>query len=164
VHLDTSATGEAKPLNQLLGRDYNPPQLLIAEEVELGSGYHTLHATSAPPSDWSEPYKKSSNVQYRRRVVRVPYPPVESGEAKPAESCCSVPDVSDFDPAEGRRLLQRWDNYAGTARGIISASGSGLAEWLWKNREALISAAETIARQEAYADEPDGYDSPTRET
>jgi len=52
--------------------------------------------------------------------------------------------MSDFDPAEGRRLLQRWDNYAGTARGVISASGSGLAEWLWKNREALISAAEKV--------------------
>jgi hypothetical protein len=65
-------------LRALLERDYNPPPLFIFEEVELGSGYHSLHVSyERKERDWSaEPYKKSSNVEYRNRVVRVPYPPV----------------------------------------------------------------------------------------
>lgn len=65
-------------LEQLLERPYKPPELFICEEVELGSGYHTLWAVGGPERNWSEPYKKSSYVQYRRRVVRVPYPPAGS--------------------------------------------------------------------------------------
>lgn len=34
------------------------------------------------------------------------------------------------------------------------------SEALWVHREALLDAAERVARQEAYAAEPDGYDSP----
>jgi hypothetical protein len=65
-------------MKQLLLREYKPPPLFIFEEVELGSGYHTLHVVQAglhQERDWSEPYKKSSEVQYRNRIVRVPYPP-----------------------------------------------------------------------------------------
>lgn len=63
-------------LKKLLGREYAPPVLLIREEVELGGGYHTLTVTHEKEErDWSEPYNKSSNVQYRSRVVKVPYPP-----------------------------------------------------------------------------------------
>lgn len=60
----------------LLERPYNPPELFIFEEVELGGGYHTLSAHSrGPESDWSEPYKKSGVARYRSRIVKVPYPP-----------------------------------------------------------------------------------------
>lgn len=70
---------DKEKLEALLERKYNPPMLYIFEEVELGSGYHTLHvSTASSEQDWSEPYKKSSNVEYRCRVVRVPYPPVAS--------------------------------------------------------------------------------------
>lgn len=68
----------AGSLEQLLERPYKPPELFICEEVELGSGYHTLWAVGGPERDWCEPYKKSSHVQYRSRVVRVPYPPEAS--------------------------------------------------------------------------------------
>ncbi|HEY5022462.1 MAG TPA: hypothetical protein VII30_08255 [Gemmatimonadaceae bacterium] len=62
--------------SKLLERPYAPPALFIFEEVEIGGGYHTLHACSANAErGWSEPYKKSSVVQYRNRIVRVPYPP-----------------------------------------------------------------------------------------
>lgn len=62
---------------ELLERDYNPPKLYIFEEVEIGSGYHTLHVSHATQErDWSEPYCKSSHVQYRNRIVLVPYPPL----------------------------------------------------------------------------------------
>jgi len=69
-------------LRALLERDYKPPPLFIFEEVELGSGYHSLHVSyERKERDWSaEPYKKSSNVEYRNRVVRVPYPPVRDSE------------------------------------------------------------------------------------
>lgn len=67
------------PLEALLGRIYSPPELFICEEVELGGGYHTLWVVSGPERDWSEPYQKSSQVRYRRRVVRVEYPPKHGG-------------------------------------------------------------------------------------
>lgn len=70
----------------LLERPYSPPMLFIAEEAEIGGGYHTLWVVQGETqeSDWSEPYKKTSSVQYRRRVVRVPYPPPMLDLAKPA--------------------------------------------------------------------------------
>lgn len=73
--------GRAPVDSELLGRPYDPPALFIAEEVELGGGYHTMWVVQGitEESGWSEPYKKSSEVQYRRRVVRVPYPPTVSG-------------------------------------------------------------------------------------
>lgn len=63
-------------LDCLLERAYEPPPLFIFEEVELGSGYHTLHVVSfSEEKDWSEPYKKGGFSEYRNRIVRVPYPP-----------------------------------------------------------------------------------------
>lgn len=52
--------------------------------------------------------------------------------------------------AEGRRL-----------RGARLSSGSWARwqDWLTANAEALLDAAERVARQELYANEPDGYDS-----
>jgi hypothetical protein len=64
--------------SELLERAYEPPALYIFEEVEIGGGYHTLLVASGPEQDWSEPYRKSSNVQYRSRIVRVPYPPAHT--------------------------------------------------------------------------------------
>jgi len=62
--------------SEILERAYRPPKLYIFEEVEIGSGYHTLQVTHIEQErDWSEPYKKSSHVEYRCRVVLVPYPP-----------------------------------------------------------------------------------------
>ncbi len=68
-------------IDELLGRPYKPPPLYIFEEVELGSGYHTMHVCHHKVEErgWSEPYRKSSSVQYRNRIVLVPYPP-EKGE------------------------------------------------------------------------------------
>jgi hypothetical protein len=34
--------------------------------------------------------------------------------------------------------------------------------WLWENIHELLDAAERVARQEAYANGPDGYDTPPR--
>jgi hypothetical protein len=63
-------------MDPLLERPYQPPELFIFEEVEIGGGYHTLHvAHQGPERAWSEPYTKSSQVQYRNRVVKVEYPP-----------------------------------------------------------------------------------------
>jgi hypothetical protein len=63
-------------LEKLLEREYKPPELFIREEVELGGGYHTLTATHMKQeTDWSEPYNKSSRVQYRCRIIKVPFPP-----------------------------------------------------------------------------------------
>ncbi len=65
--------------NELLEREYDPPKLFIVEEVEIGSGYHSLYITSETKErDWSEPYNKSSHVQYRDRVILVPYPPIKT--------------------------------------------------------------------------------------
>ncbi len=70
------ALAERQKLEKLLHRPYKPPVLYIFEEVELGGGYHTLSVTQfGPERDWSEPYKKSSQVQYRSRTVKVEYPP-----------------------------------------------------------------------------------------
>jgi hypothetical protein len=64
------------PPKDLLKRPYEPPALYILEEVEIGSGYHTLHVSHAEKErDWSKPYKKSGSAEYRSRIVRVPYPP-----------------------------------------------------------------------------------------
>lgn len=80
--LEATEFAYAKPavgsLEQLLERPYKPPELFICEEVELGGGYHTLWSTGGPETDWSDPYQKSSIFQYRRRIVRVPYPPAGS--------------------------------------------------------------------------------------
>lgn len=63
-------------LSKLLGRPYDPPELYIFEEVELGGGYHRMHVTvEHVERDWSEPYTKSGKAQYRNRIVKVPYPP-----------------------------------------------------------------------------------------
>lgn len=63
-------------LEELLDRPYNPPPLFIHEEVEIGSGYHTLSIShESSERDWSKPYRKSSSVEYRSRIVLVPYPP-----------------------------------------------------------------------------------------
>lgn len=62
----------------LLQREYKPPELFIWEEVELYRGYHTYAVTSGPERGWSDIYRKSSSVMYRNRVVKVPYPPVKS--------------------------------------------------------------------------------------
>lgn len=76
----TSSLRKVEPgtaLETLLRRPYKPPALFIREEVELGSGYHSLNIThTTEERGWSEPWKKSSNVEYRDRIVRVPYPPV----------------------------------------------------------------------------------------
>ncbi len=72
--------GSAPVDSELLERPYEAPALFVFEEVELGGGYHTLSTCHADKErDWSEPYKKTSAVQYRNRVVRVPYPPTVSG-------------------------------------------------------------------------------------
>lgn len=69
---------EAMRIEDLLERPYEPPPLFIHEEVELGSGYHTLSVCHAQEErDWSKPYKKSSHVEYRSRIVRCPYPPTK---------------------------------------------------------------------------------------
>lgn len=57
--------------------------------------------------------------------------------------------------AEGREL----DDLAHSTFDRTSARAA-FAEWLIKHAEALLDAAERVARQEAYAAEPDGYDSP----
>ncbi len=63
-------------MEKLLERPYSPPELYIFEEVEIGGGYHTLHISyETKERDWSEPYNKSSNVQYRNRIVKITYPP-----------------------------------------------------------------------------------------
>lgn len=63
-------------LEELLERPYAPPKLFIFEEVEIGSGYHTFCIARVDAErDWSPPYKKGSHVQYRNRIVLVPYPP-----------------------------------------------------------------------------------------
>jgi hypothetical protein len=65
-------------IEDLLRRPYKPPPLFIHEEVEIGSGYHTLSVShAAEERDWSRPYTKSSSVEYRSRIVRVPYPPID---------------------------------------------------------------------------------------
>jgi hypothetical protein len=65
--------------DELLKQKYDPPQLFICEEVEIGSrGYHALYiSNSYKESNWSEPYKKSGCTEYRRRVVKVPFPPAK---------------------------------------------------------------------------------------
>jgi hypothetical protein len=74
--LDAMLETDTPDESVLLRRPYQPPPLFIFEEVELGSGYHTLHAThNHEEHGWSEPYKKSSQAEYRSRTVRVPYPP-----------------------------------------------------------------------------------------
>lgn len=61
--------------NNLLQREYKIPKLFILEEVEIGGGYHSLYISSETKErDWSEPYNKSSDVQYRNRIVFVPWP------------------------------------------------------------------------------------------
>jgi len=67
------------PVLAFLGRPYKPPVLYVFEEVELNNshGYHTLAVCSGPERDWFGPYKKSSEVQYVSRVVKVEYPPKE---------------------------------------------------------------------------------------
>ncbi len=78
-------------LEDLLERPYEPPPLYIYEEVEIGSGYHTLRVSHIrEEQDWSEIYQKSGYAQYRYRVVRVPYPPVTATALEP-ESKTSTP-------------------------------------------------------------------------
>ncbi len=64
-------------IEELLEREYNPPDLYIFEEVEIGGGYHTLDSLNGHnvESNWSEPYKKSGFATYRSRVVKVTFPP-----------------------------------------------------------------------------------------
>jgi len=74
---ETQSVPEAsEPVDsELLERPYMPPPLFIREEVELGGGYHSYRVSWEQERDWSEPYTKSSQVRYRNRVVRVPFPP-----------------------------------------------------------------------------------------
>lgn len=71
--------------------------IYIGEDLEVGGGNHSQWVINSRPVEargWSEPYKKSGSASYRRRVVCLPYPPVEICSGATSHGCEVVIDLT----------------------------------------------------------------------